>query len=129
MKTLFPVWLRHILKPLKWLALAFLLVCGALIVTISIPERGLSRATYEAAFRTNLQVIRDAIRDYRDTHGRGPRSLQELVEEHYFRHVPVDPIHGNRVTWVILTAPDGTVVDVRSASEERALDGSYYKDW
>jgi hypothetical protein len=85
--------------------------------------------TYEAVLRTNLATLREGIRAYRDDHGQGPRSLEELVAAGYLPRVPVDPMNGNSATWDVEKADDGTIIEVRSASEKKGHEGTYYRDW
>lgn len=88
-----------------------------------------SQDTYEAVLKTNLAALREGIRTYRDDHGLGPRSLEELVADGYLARVPVDPMNSNSATWDVERADDGTIIGVRSASKKRAREGTYYRNW
>lgn len=90
----------------------------------------------EAAMRSDLFLMRDAIDQYYADKGKYPDSLDALVAEHYLRVVPKDPIT-NQPDWQTTQAdPEpGSVststgiYDVKSASTDTALDGSRYADW
>lgn len=107
----------------------------ALLVSIAAPRylQSLDRAR-EASLRSSLQVLRHAIDQFAADRGRYPDSLDELVAARYLRHLPEEPISGQRDRWVTLSpAPDsavpGQVWDVRSGAAGRARDGSLYADW
>lgn len=103
------------------------------------------RKANESVLRTNLHSIRDALDQYHGDKGHYPPSLETLVEDGYFRSVPVDPITKSSETWVLIyeeidpdlepaetDLPEGGepgVYDVRSGSELTALDGSLYSEW
>ncbi|GAC1630289.1 MAG: hypothetical protein NVS9B14_00720 [Candidatus Acidiferrum sp.] len=46
----------------------------------------------EAALRTNLQTMRNAIDNYTLDRQEAPQSLEDLKDKGYLREVPVDPI-------------------------------------
>jgi prepilin-type N-terminal cleavage/methylation domain-containing protein len=86
----------------------------------------------EAVLRDNLRTTREVLdRFYADT-GRYPDALQELVEKHYLRALPVDPLTESSTAWQIVPAPEGykgTVYDIHSGSQGRARDGTSYAEW
>ncbi len=91
----------------------------------------------EAALRSDLFLMRDAIDQYYADKGRYPDSLQTLVSESYIRAVPRDPFTNSSDTWITVPAdPEpGTgstspgIYDVKSGSPDVAMDGSRYGDW
>jgi general secretion pathway protein G len=91
----------------------------------------------EAALRSNLFFMRDAIDQYYADKGKYPESLEALVSESYIRQVPQDPFTNSTTTWqtVQAEATPGTVstspgiYDVKSGSDLTAMDGSRYADW
>ncbi len=88
----------------------------------------------EAALRSSLSTLRDAIDQYVADKGRYPDSLLELAEARYIRAVPEDPITGERESWLELPPPaetdlEGQLYDVRSGAPGQASDGSLYADW
>lgn len=111
-----------------------------------------SKRSREFALRETLREVRRAIDRYRDEHSRMenaptketftlvyPASLDELVIKGYLRRIPLDPMSNER-EWKIIPFPGvheeqgrvadaGGVFDVRSLSEETAIDGTRYDDW
>jgi len=91
----------------------------------------------EAVLKENLFTIRTQVNNYFSDKGRYPSDLQELVDDHYLRDLPYDPITGSRNTWVVDYADLGEddismepgIADVHSGSEKTALNGSVYADW
>jgi general secretion pathway protein G len=81
--------------------------------------------------------MRDAIDQYYADKGQYPTSLDALVSEGYLRRIPDDPFTRSSATWQsVPSEPDPNnptaepgVYDVKSGSEETALDGTKYADW
>jgi general secretion pathway protein G len=90
----------------------------------------------EASLRSDLFQMRDAIDQYYADKNKYPESLESLVSEHYLRAVPKDPITST-ADWqtVPAEAEPGAVsttagiYDVKSNSQDAAIDGSRYADW
>ncbi|MEW6089103.1 MAG: prepilin-type N-terminal cleavage/methylation domain-containing protein [bacterium] len=66
-----------------------------------------------------------------------PLTLEELVELKFLRRIPEDPVTGSK-EWAARSYSDAfdskntdgrNIYDVRSKSEEEALDGTKYSDW
>jgi general secretion pathway protein G len=91
----------------------------------------------EAALRTDLFMMRDAIDQYYADKGKYPDALQTLVSEGYMRTIPEDPFTRSSDSWTTTPAPatpgnvttDPGIYDVKSGSDMTALDGSRYADW
>jgi general secretion pathway protein G len=91
----------------------------------------------EAVLKTDLFDLRDAIDQYYSDKGQYPSSLDTLVSDGYIRKVPVDPITNAADTWqTIPSEPDPNnptaavgIYDVKSGSDQTALDGTKYADW
>jgi general secretion pathway protein G len=86
----------------------------------------------EAALKTNLRVLREALDKYRADTGRFPESVQQLVDARYIRDVPPDPITDSSSTWVVSSHPDGQtpgVYDVHSGAKGTGIDGTSYASW
>lgn len=86
----------------------------------------------EAALRTNLRLLREAIDKHRADTGRLPESLETLAQARYLRAVPLDPVTDRTDTWVVVPIPEGTmpgVYDVRSGAPGIARDGTAYVSW
>ena len=90
----------------------------------------------EAVLKLDLQTMRQAIDNYTLDKQQAPQSLEDLVEAHYLREIPVDPVC-NQKDWVThvgdtVLSPDQTstgVDDVHSGCEQNALDGTSYTTW
>ena len=116
-----------------------------IVITILVILAALAMAQYrnsvtharEAALKSDLFMMRDAIDQYYADKGRYPESLQTLVSESYLRAVPQDPFTRSRDTWTVIPAdpePGSTsasagIYDVKSGALEAAIDGSRYSDW
>jgi general secretion pathway protein G len=86
----------------------------------------------EAALRSDLKQMREAIdKHYADT-GRWPTSLEELATARYLRQIPADPMTDRNDTWLVLSPPDGVstgVYDVRSGAQGAGRDGTAFSSW
>jgi len=91
----------------------------------------------EAALKTNLVRMRDAIDQYYADKGKYPGSLDALVTDHYLRKIPEDPFTKSADTWQTVPAePDPAnpsaeagIYDVKSGATGQALDGRSFSDW
>lgn len=86
----------------------------------------------EAALRTNLRVLREAIDRHHEDTGQFPNGLQSLVDGRYVRAVPVDPITDSASSWIVVPHPDGRtsgVYDVRSGAPSMSRDGTPFASW
>ncbi len=93
----------------------------------------------EAVLREDLFQMRKQIDLYYQDKGKYPASLQSLVTDKYLRSIPVDPITQSASTWVEVRetpSPDSTpppegygVMDVKSGSDMKALDGTLFNTW
>lgn len=124
------------IRPRHGFTLIELLVVMAILATllsIAAPRyfESVDRAK-EAALKTDLRVLRDAIDKHRADTGRLPESLQRLADTRYLRAVPVDPVTEAPGDWVLLSHPDGVtpgVYDVRSAAKGASRDGTAFESW
>jgi general secretion pathway protein G len=91
----------------------------------------------EAALRQDLFLMREALDQYYADKNKYPPSIEALVDEKYIRGVPKDPFTHSTDTWQTQmsdpepgnpTAEPG-VFDVKSGSEDTAIDGSAYSEW
>ena len=91
----------------------------------------------EGVLKEDLFRLRDAIDQYYADKGTYPSTLDALITEGYVRKLPEDPFTKSSSTWQTVPAePDPNnptaeagVYDVKSGSEETALDGTKYSDW
>lgn len=86
----------------------------------------------EAALKTNLRTVRDAIDKYRADNGHYPADLNELVVGRYIRDRPYDPISERDDAWVLTPPPDGAdqgVFDVHSSAQGAGRNGVPFQKW
>ena len=105
----------------------------ALLLAIAAPRYfgSISKAR-EAAVRSNLRLLRDAIDRFDSDRNRYPETLQQLVDLHYLRNIPVDSMTDSAATWTTTPPPDGAatgVYDVHSGAAGSAGDGTPYAGW
>ena len=99
----------------------------ALMLTLALPQYFHSiDASKEKILAENLHVTRDAIDKFYGDLGRYPDSLDELVDKHYLRAPPFDPVTDSAATWHIVPPDEqfpGKVYDLKSGAEGATLDG------
>lgn len=104
----------------------------ALLLTLAAPRyfQHVERSK-EAVLKENLATVRDAIDQYHADTNAWPASLSDLVERHYLRALPKDPLTDSNQTWREVPAPEGEagIRDIQSGAEGTALDGTAYADW
>lgn len=86
----------------------------------------------EAALKENLSVLRRALDEYYSDSGKYPEKLSALIERHYLRALPLDPVTNRVDSWVPVPGADEddkTLVDVKSGARGKALDGTEYSSW
>jgi general secretion pathway protein G len=101
------------------------------------PYNNSVRTAREAVLKTDLFQMREALDQYYSDKGKYPSSLDTLVNEKYMRAIPVDPFTKKSDTWqTVLSDPgpdnpsaDIGVSDVKSGSDQTAIDNSRYSDW
>jgi general secretion pathway protein G len=89
--------------------------------------------------KENLFQMRLLIGQYYTDKGKYPASLRTLVEESYLRMIPIDTMTGSADTWEeikdqpsydeMVPGVEYGIVDVRSGSQAKALDGTVYATW
>ena len=91
----------------------------------------------EAVLKEDLFRIRDAIDQYYADKNQYPATLEALVTDGYIRTVPKDPFTQSEATWQTVPAEPNPnnpiaepgVYDVKSGSDQTALDGTRYAEW
>jgi general secretion pathway protein G len=110
-----------------------------ILVGLALPEyRHAVKKAKESALKEDLFQFRKLIDQYFSDKGKYPQSLQALVDEGYLRKIPADPIT-TQLDWVevpeepkmdeIEAGMTLGIVDIHSASEAVALDGTVYNTW
>jgi general secretion pathway protein G len=123
-----------------WTLIELLVVISliSVLATIGLASyRNSVTASKEAVLKTDLFRMRDAIDQYYADKGEYPPTLDSLVSEGYLRKLPEDPFTRAADTWLTLPAEpnpnrptaDPGIYDVKSGSDQTALDGSRYADW
>jgi general secretion pathway protein G len=123
-----------------WTLIELLVVLSLILILTSLAltqYRNSVRLAKEAALRSDLFLMRDAIDQYYADKGKYPEALDTLVSERYLRAIPRDPITLGADTWqtVQAEADAGSVssaagiYDVKSGSPDTAIDGSRYAEW
>ncbi len=90
----------------------------------------------ESVLKQDLQTMRQAIDNYTLDKQQAPQSLEDLVDAHYLREIPVDPVTQKR-DWVLhfgdtvmVPEQNGTGVDdVHSGSDAIGSNGEPYNTW
>lgn len=90
----------------------------------------------ETVLKKDLQTMREAIDNYTLDKQQAPQSLQDLVDAHYLRQIPEDPIT-RQADWVphfsdTVISPDQTgtgIDDVHAGADGVGSDGTPYSSW
>ncbi len=113
--------------------LVVMVVIGLLVAIVS--PRYIQHIDHakDTALKQNLLGMRESIDKFYADRARYPKSLEELVQFHYLRQVPVDPITDRSDTWVLVPATpdntssrDGGIVNVRSGALGAGKEGTPY---
>jgi general secretion pathway protein G len=129
--------------------LAVLVILGVLAAIVVPRFVDAGNRSREAALKSDLKILRDAVKVFRNDTGAYPRRLDDLAATTapasgldksgarltidskdwmgpYIEQIANDPI-GKKAFNYIITAPD--VGKVQSSATGTALDGSSYQDW
>jgi general secretion pathway protein G len=108
-----------------------------ILVSIAVPiyNRAITRAK-EAVLRQDLFTLRSVISQYTLDKQKAPQSLEDVTSSGYLKVIPPDPMTG-QANWTTeqedsLMAVDQQepgIVDVHSASDQIASDGTAYSSW
>lgn len=105
----------------------------ALMLTLAVPRYFPSiDKSKEVVLADNLRNVRQVLDQYYGDTGRYPDSLDQLVEKHYLRALPYDPITESDATWIIIPPEDsnkGAVYNIRSGAPGNDRSGKPYADW
>lgn len=113
--------------------LLVVLAIVALLLTIATPHLFPSMdVAKERVLADNLRNTRMVIDQFYADTGRYPQSLDELVERHYLRSLPYDPLTLSTSTWVITPPEDpdlGAVYGIRSGAPGTGRNGIPFSEW
>ena len=107
-----------------------------ILLSIALPTYDRSvRQARQTVLSENLWQMRRAIDQFRADKGKLPASIEELVENEYLRELPVDPT-SDKTEWDEIMGADSLnpdseegLVDVKSLSEGKDMDGKDYKEY
>jgi general secretion pathway protein G len=129
---------RTFLRGFTLIELMVVMAIVSVLLAIAVPvyQKSIIRSK-ESVLRNNLFTLRTMIDEYTIDKQKAPESLQTLVSEGYLRQIPQDPITNSDQTWRVImeeTPVGGStgapgVFDVKSGSDQKALDGTLYSDW
>jgi general secretion pathway protein G len=112
--------------------LLIVLAIVSLLMTLALPQYFHTiDVSKEKVLSENLLVTRDAIDKFYGDLGRYPDSLDDLVDKHYLRALPFDPITDSATTWIIVPPDEqfaGKVYDIKSGAEGATRDGVAFGD-
>jgi general secretion pathway protein G len=87
----------------------------------------------ETILKHDLATMRDAIDKFYSDKNAYPDTLGDLVQFHYLRAIPKDPITESASSWLIIPPEQievkGNVYDVKSGSKAISADGTAYSEW
>ena len=114
-----------------------------ILAAIAVPAlRDSPKRAREATLRADLFTFRSVLDQYKGDKGNYPPDLETLIRDGYIRKIPLDPMT-KAADWVITMEEEATpaddlnqveppvpgIIDVHSASKEKALDGTNYSEW
>ena len=115
-----------------------------ILAAIAVPAlRDSPKRAMEATLRADLFTFRSVLDQYKGDKGNYPPDLETLIHEGYMRKIPLDPMTKAQ-DWVLtmeeeasepdtatpsVEPPKPGIIDVHSASKNKALDGTNYSDW
>jgi general secretion pathway protein G len=109
-----------------------------ILVSVSVPiySQSVLRAR-ESVLRQDLFTLRSLISQYTLDKKKAPQSLDDLVQAHYLKFIPNDPMT-TKPDWTVeqedstimsVDQQDSGIDDVHSASEGMSSDGTAYSTW
>jgi general secretion pathway protein G len=127
--------MARLLCPARGFTLIELLVVLAIVaalLTLSVPRylKSLDKAN-ELVLTENLRLTREVIDKFYGDTGQYPDSLEQLVERHYLKALPFDPIVESSSGWILVAPPSGRrgrVYDLRSGAPGLSLAGRPYAE-
>ena len=108
-----------------------------ILVSIALPvyNRSILRAK-ESVLKQDLFTLRQVISQYTLDKQKAPQTLDDLVQAGYLKVIPKDPFT-NEANWtadqedsvMAVDQQEPGIVDVHSASNDTATDGTAYSSW
>lgn len=122
-----------------WTLIEMMIVVSLILILVSIAlpvyNRSILRAK-EGVLKQDLFTLRQVIDQYTLDKKKAPQALDDIVTAGYLKIVPKDPFT-NEANWTLVQeeATDAVdqqepgIIDVHSASELTATDGTTYSSW
>jgi len=125
--------MRNKFKGFTLIELIVVMTIVSLLLTLAAPRyfRSIDKSK-ETVLKANLAATRDAIDKFHADTGKYPNQLEELVEKHYLRVLPFDPITESDQSWILVSPADpqeGGVYNLNSGAEGAGADGVPYAQW
>ena len=108
-----------------------------ILISIALPvyNRSILRAK-ESVLKQDLFTLRQVISQYTLDKQKAPQTLDDIVQAGYLKMIPKDPFT-NEANWtsdqedsvMAVNQEEPGIVDVHSASNETATDGTAYSSW
>ena len=112
--------------------LLVVLAIVSLLLTLVAPRYFRSMdAAKEAVLMETLHRTRETLDKFYGDQGRYPNSLEELVERHYLRSLPFDPITESTTSWLLVPSSSqarGQVFDLHSGAMGQTLEGRPFQE-
>ena len=119
--------------------LEMMIVISIIIILMGIAIPNYNRTVIqsrESVLRSNLSTLRSVISQYTLDKQKAPQSLDDLVQAQYLRQIPMDPMT-KETNWEVVQEDtvmavdqqEPGIVDVHSASNGTASDGTAYSTW
>ncbi len=117
-----------------------MIVISIMLILVSIAVPSFTRSivqSREAVLRQNLFTLRSLISQYTLDKQKAPQSLDDLVQAHYLKIIPIDPMT-SQANWTVdqeesIMSPDqqdqGGIDDVHSSSSQIGTNGTAYNTW
>jgi general secretion pathway protein G len=111
-----------------------------ILISIAVPQYTTSvKRARESVLRQDLFTMRSVISQYTLDKQKMPQSADDLVQNHYLKQIPIDPIT-KEANWTWHTADEGTIMspdeqdqggidDVNSSSNDIGSDGIAYSQY
>lgn len=111
-----------------------------ILISIAVPQYTASvKRARESVLRQDLFTMRSVISQYTLDKQKMPQSADDLVQAHYLKQIPIDPIT-KEANWTWHTADEGTIMspdeqdqggidDVNSSSNDIGSDGIAYSQY
>ena len=104
----YPEKARHGFAGFTLIELLVVLAIIAMLLSVALPRYFKSiDVAKETTLAENLRVTRETIDKFYGDMGQYPESLDQLVEKHYLRALPIDPITESAQTWIIVPPQAG----------------------